>query len=709
MFSRSLMKGFDKGRLKALLAVFFLALALPTGALIWQAYSQLKWEAFHQYRGLADNLTSRIDAQLIEMISTADSRSFADYSFLNVTGDIRYNFVQRSPLAAFPVASDLPGVMGYFQVDTSGEFSTPLLPPAGTDAEKLGVGADEYADRQQLAQRIQSVLADNRLVRRQQEELLRRDLVAATPKTGENPEKAKENASLETAGSRSRQYAAESPADAPEPQLAAMRSVLPESAAGGFLDQNTADKDIADDLSGTQLPSAVSVDSAYSQQVFDLLNQPGEAARINRGFADYLAGTADYLEIDDSVDEAVFENERINAIGKVSELKFDAGLQQKSESLEFAAEEKRPDTGNADLTGRAKRREQSALPETAAPANRQPFPNISGTAGLRISTFESEIDPLEFSQLDSGHFVFFRDVWREGERYVQGLLVDQNAFVADTIEKAFYDSPLSAMSNLIVGYQDDVIRLYPGTLYSYAGSLAESQGELLYSRRLSTPLANLELIFSINQLPPGPGATVLGWVTLVLALVLVGGFLALYRLGLSQINLARQQQDFVSAVSHELKTPLTSIRMYGEMLKEGWADETKRQGYYEFIHDESERLTRMISNVLQLAKITRNEPNFELKPVNAGELMSNIESKISGQVERAGFALEFRRDEDSDAANINLDEDCFTQIIINLVDNASSSPGTPTTKPLKSAAGPAATGRFNSACGIMVLASPKTR
>ncbi len=135
MLPKTLIKGFDKGRLKRLLAIFFLALAVPTSALIWQAYSQLKWEAFHQYRGLAESLTARVDAQLVDMINTADARSFADYTFLNVTGDTRFNFVQRSPLSAYPVTEDLPGVMGYFQVDTDGEFSTPLLPPEGTDAE----------------------------------------------------------------------------------------------------------------------------------------------------------------------------------------------------------------------------------------------------------------------------------------------------------------------------------------------------------------------------------------------------------------------------------------------------------------------------------------------------------------------------------------------------------------------------------------------
>jgi signal transduction histidine kinase len=171
-------------------------------------------------------------------------------------------------------------------------------------------------------------------------------------------------------------------------------------------------------------------------------------------------------------------------------------------------------------------------------------------------------------------------------------------------------------------------------------------------------------------LPPGPGASALAWVTLVLAIVLVGGFVTLYRTGLKQIALARQQQDFVSAVSHELKSPLTSIRMYGEMLKEGWADEEKRQTYYEYIHDEAERLSRLITNVLQLARITRNEPQFDMKRTAVAELMNSTESKISSQIERAGFELRLNAGEDTAQALINIDQDCFAQMIINLVDNA---------------------------------------
>jgi len=591
MLSKGLTKGFDKRRLRNLLALFFLALAVPTVVLIWQAYSQLKWEAFHQYRGAAEELTRRIDTQVNEMIRVADARSFADYTFLVVAGDPSAKFVQRSPLSAYPVAAGMPGVLGHFQVDTDGDFSTPLLPPEGTPAANFGIAESEFTSRVQLAQQIQAVLADNRLVQSRQEMGARRRLEAAY--------------------------------------------VEPEAL---LEEEKDADED-------------------YSQQVFDALNQPREDAPSGFGTAATLASRA---------------LQRNNSVGKVSDIKLDANLQKKSEEVEGKEIRDRFDAdGLAFAPGRSKRKEQIALPEPAQSAASDLITNVVGPTELRISTFESEIDPFEFSLLDSGHFVLFRKVWRDGERYIQGLLVDQETFTQDIVGVHFIGTTLASMSNLIVAYQDDVIHTFGGgDNSSYSNVATDLDGALLYRSRLTAPLDSLELIFSIKRLPPGPGASVLGWVTLVLAFVFVGGFVALYRLGWSQIKLARQQQDFVSAVSHELKTPLTSIRMYGEMLKEGWADEDKRQSYYEFIHDESERLSRLISNVLQLAKITRNEPQFDLRPTNVGELMSNTESKISSQVKRAGFELRFSRADDADQATINIDEDCFAQIVINLVDNA---------------------------------------
>ena len=550
MLPQRLIGGLDRKRLRNFLALFFLALAVPTAVLIWQAYSQLKWAAFHQYQVDARELTQRIDARLGELVSAADARSFADYTFLVVSGDPSASFVQRSPLSAYPVEADLPGALGYFQVDTDGDFSTPLLPPEDTDAASLGIGPDEYNNRLNLARQLQEVLVDNRLAERQ----------------------------------------------------------------------------------------ALS-EEIYSQQVFDELNEPRRSA----GFR------------------------------STSDAGLDADREMKAEAVEAAAplEQGRPDVSTV-RSLRKKRTEQSALPESVVvEAERQTIANVVGLTDLRINTFESEIEPFEFSLLDSGHLVLFRKVWREGERYIQGLLLDQDTFMQDIVGTNFMATALADMTSLDVAYQDTVIRTFDKRdSRSYPNVTEGLDGTLLYRNRLTAPLNSLELIFSIKRLPPGAGASVLGWVTLVLAIVLVGGFITLYRSGLSQIALARQQQDFVSAVSHELKSPLTSIRMYGEMLKEGWADEEKRQSYYEFIHDESERLSRLISNVLQLASITRNEPQFDLKPTNVAELMRSTESKIASQVERAGFELRFDTAEDAGRATINVDADCFAQMIINLVDNA---------------------------------------
>ena len=89
----------------------------------------------------------------------------ATYSFLVVEGDAAANFVQRSPLSAFPVDSAVPGVLGYFQVDAAGRFTTPLLPEAGVAAASYGIAPAEEAARTQRVTELRELLARNQLVR----------------------------------------------------------------------------------------------------------------------------------------------------------------------------------------------------------------------------------------------------------------------------------------------------------------------------------------------------------------------------------------------------------------------------------------------------------------------------------------------------------------------------------------------------------------
>ncbi|MCP4333138.1 MAG: sensor histidine kinase, partial [Gammaproteobacteria bacterium] len=128
-------------RLTLLVVLFFVALALPTSILVYQAYGQLKWEAFYQHQQLARELTLRIDSEFRNLIEREESRPISDYEFLNVSGSEGSAFLQRSPLSQFPLEAEVPGLLGYFQVDSAGQLRTPTVPEA--NASSYGISSSE--------------------------------------------------------------------------------------------------------------------------------------------------------------------------------------------------------------------------------------------------------------------------------------------------------------------------------------------------------------------------------------------------------------------------------------------------------------------------------------------------------------------------------------------------------------------------------------
>jgi signal transduction histidine kinase len=372
-----------------------------------------------------------------------------------------------------------------------------------------------------------------------------------------------------------------------------------------------------------------------------------------------------------------FEVDSSTGSGRVDDLKLE-------DNYAVAAGQQAQRLDQEKKRGKQSRKETATLPETVttliAPGDsdaqylakdeRDPL-LFERQRAVRIRTFETEVEPLEFSLLDSGHFVLFRRVWRDGERYIQGMLLDPRALLDNLIAPAFRESVLSSMSDLIVAYRGNVLEVYK-TRYArdYLPASQAGENELLYQSRLAAPFGDIELVFSLTRLPVGAGSRVIAWVALIIGIVLVGGFILLYRLGARQIALGLQQQDFVSAVSHELKTPITSIRMYGEMLREGWADESRKQTYYDFIFHESERLSRLINNVLHLARMSRNEQKPDPKEVVVDELLNELCPRLESQLERAGFKLELECTDSAKTSILNIDCDWLTQILINLVDNA---------------------------------------
>jgi signal transduction histidine kinase len=607
MRGRGLLERFGERGLLALFAVVFVALAAPAVVLVAQAYSQLKLEAFRATQLAAEELAARIDAQLRAATAAEEARSFGDYSFLVVEGDAAANFVQRSPLSAFPVVSAVPGVLGYFQVDAAGRLTTPLLPEAGVAAASYGIAADEEAARAALVAELREVLAQNRLLRPQ----ARLDAVAAPAAESQR---------------RAAQPVRDSAIPSSDLEAAAIAAAAPALGA-----------------EAAAVPAAAAPAEEQAQAAFDRLatGVRSFARAPSASLGDEAVGAASLSVADD----AATANEAVH------------------EAVEARAEPGADD--------RQKRVEQTLVPEaeiavTAVENDAAPVPKVE----LRVRTFESEVDPFEVGALDTGHFVLFRNVWRDGQRYVQGALVDRAGFFAGAVEGPYGTSSVAQGSDLAVTFQGRTLATLSAVAAPvYSAAPREFAGTLLHRTRLSPPFGDLELAFNVNALPRAPGTALLAWVSVTLAVVLCGGFLLMYRFAAGQMRLARQQQDFVSAVSHELKTPLTSIRMYGEMLKAGWADEAKKQTYYEYIHGESERLSRLIDNVLQLARLTRSSQRFDMKSVGVTELIDMVRSKVATQVERARFELRVRNDAPA-AVAIVVDVDCFTQIFINLVDNA---------------------------------------
>jgi len=157
---------------------------------------------------------------------------------------------------------------------------------------------------------------------------------------------------------------------------------------------------------------------------------------------------------------------------------------------------------------------------------------------------------------------------------------------------------------------------------------------------------------------------IIGIVLVVVALGLTG----LWRSARAQIKLAQNKDDFISAVSHELRTPLTSIRMYSEMLEKNWVkSEDKLAEYYMNMRQESERLSRLIENVLDFSRIQRGRKKYTFKVGNINKCIADVVKIMRPYTAQRGFSI---KTELGRVEQTTFDSDAVTQIAVNLLDNA---------------------------------------
>ncbi|MGH7308089.1 MAG: sensor histidine kinase [Candidatus Rokuibacteriota bacterium] len=155
----------------------------------------------------------------------------------------------------------------------------------------------------------------------------------------------------------------------------------------------------------------------------------------------------------------------------------------------------------------------------------------------------------------------------------------------------------------------------------------------------------------------------------VLVVVVVAGSIATYRLVRRETEMARLKADFVANVSHDLKTPLSVIRMFGETLEMGrLPDEAGRREYYRVITRESERLTRLIDNVLDFSRIESGRRIYNRVPTAVEPLIRDTLEAFNYPLAQQGFKVDVRVA--PDLPEVPLDAEAVEQALANLVDNA---------------------------------------
>ena len=153
----------------------------------------------------------------------------------------------------------------------------------------------------------------------------------------------------------------------------------------------------------------------------------------------------------------------------------------------------------------------------------------------------------------------------------------------------------------------------------------------------------------------------------VVALALIALALYFYRASSSEMRAAAQKVSFVNQVSHELKTPLTNIRMYAELLEDRLPeDDEKARGHLGIVVAESRRLSRLINNILTFARQQKARPTLHPAPGNVDETIAATLESFRPVLEEAGVKIAFNPNA---GRQVMLDADALEQILGNLVSN----------------------------------------
>ena len=249
---------------------------------------------------------------------------------------------------------------------------------------------------------------------------------------------------------------------------------------------------------------------------------------------------------------------------------------------------------------------------------------------------------------------------RRGRRYLVVAWHDVEQLVRDIMPQVYRDVDRTSRMNVI----DQRGRILFGSPIQAGGfTVGMPFPTTLYNWRLQVALLSAE---GLAQRAVRQRLVQLGVVGLAM-LIAVGGVVMVVRAAVQERRLAALRNDFVANVSHELKTPLSSVRMFAELLLTRRVSSLeKEREYLQIIVGESERLSSLIDNVLDFAKLERGKDAYEMAPCEVDAVVRAAVEVLRYRAEREHLTLTL----DIAPARTIADARAVELAVINLLDNA---------------------------------------